>query len=562
MLVYLASYPRSGNSWSRSTVKHYFKVQTYTIYAADSRQTILARFGHGLPATAFVDNPNFLIPALRRRLAAADQLVLVKTHEPPFTEYFAGEKVIHIVRHPGAALWSYYHFLRDVDGVQADIPGLIQGNYGFGSWSVHTQQWLAAGRTLGPHYLRYSYEQMHENNAAICTALAAFLEQPLQEPLGSSPTFAQEHQRRPHVARRGSPDEWQSHFTPEHHQLLVTVHGAAMQELGYATTIPVTTPAARPAATGAPLVKPRMEAWVDQAWRQFKPKARSLRWRGAALLAQVKLWDRDHHNAPAVLHITHHKAGSQWVAEILKHCAPPGTLVVPQPRVAHFTPENLRPGAVIPTIYYPRDKVEAVTAHFTGPIRRFVIMRDLRDTLVSLYFSARYSHPAGTLNQRLRSALLPLDQDAGMLALLTHPLAFERERIQPAPADAAPVTAPPPRANPIEHIAQLQRSWLAAPDCLLIRYEDLVADEQATFARIVDYCQIAVAPKRLRTVVADNSFAAMTGRQPGQEDIMAHARKGIVGDWRNYFTDEIKALFKERYGEHLIATGYEQDLAW
>jgi len=25
---------------------------------------------------------------------------------------------------------------------------------------------------------------------------------------------------------------------------------------------------------------------------------------------------------PTIFHITYHKAGSQWVAEILKHCAP------------------------------------------------------------------------------------------------------------------------------------------------------------------------------------------------------------------------------------------------
>jgi len=561
MLIYLASYPRSGNSWSRSIVKHYFKVQTYTIYTTAARQTLVAQFGHGLPAAAYVDNPSFLIPPLRRRLAATDKLLIVKTHEPPFTEYFAGEKVIHIVRHPGAALWSYYHYLRDVDGIQADIPGLIQGNYGFGSWSLHTRQWLAAGRALGPHYLRYSYEQLHENNAGICTALADFFEQPLQEPLGSAPNFAQEHQRRPHMARRGSPDEWQSHFTPAHHQLLVTVHGAAMQELGYAVTMPVTTPAVHSAGTAAPLANPVKESWVDQAWRKFKPKARSLRWRGAALLAHANLWERATHHGPLVLHITHHKAGSQWVAEIFKQCAPPGTVVLPQPRVAHFTPENLRAGAVIPTIYYPRDKVEAVTAHFTGPIRRFVVMRDLRDTLVSLYFSARYSHPARTLNQRLRRALLPLDQEAGMLALLTQGIPFEADGLVTAPVNAALVTAPSSPGS-IERIAHLQRSWLAAPDCLLVRYEELVADEQATFQRIMDYCQIGVAPKRLRTVVANNSFAAMTGRQPGEEDMMAHARKGIVGDWRNYFTDEIKALFKDRYGEHLIATGYEQDLAW
>ena len=43
---------------------------------------------------------------------------------------------------------------------------------------------------------------------------------------------------------------------------------------------------------------------------------------------------------------------------------------------------------------------------------------------------------------------------------------------------------------------------------------------------------------------------------------MAHARKGIAGDWRNYFSDRVKQSFKTRYGGLLVATGYEQDLSW
>ena len=42
----------------------------------------------------------------------------------------------------------------------------------------------------------------------------------------------------------------------------------------------------------------------------------------------------------------------------------------------------------------------------------------------------------------------------------------------------------------------------------------------------------------------------------------AHQRKGIAGDWRNHFSDELKGDFKERWGDLLIATGYERDLDW
>lgn len=574
MLIYLASYPRSGNRWGQVLMKHYFGLRVHSVYVAEARHALLTQFGDGLPKTAYVDDATFLIPILRQRVAASDDIFIVKTHEPPFTQFFTGEKVIHIVRHPGAALWSYLHYLRDVDGVKADLEGIIQGNDGFGSWSVHTQQWLAAGGGLGQHYLRYSYEQLHQNEAAVAANLATFLRQPLLQPLGSLPGFEHYHQQAPHLVRRGSPDEWQVHFTPAQHRLLLKVHGATMQALGYATVMPSVTAAGAPDPTSAQPVVPSAQSdagqratravrsWLRVAVRKASLRLRNLRWKGRKLVARISHRGTDERSAPVILHITQHKAGSQWVAEILKHCVSPACVVLPQQAAAHFKPEHLRPGALFLTVYLPRNKVEAVTANFSGPIRRFVVIRDLRDTLVSLYFSLRYSHPTSTLNLQARTALLPLDLEEGMFTLLTKSLKIENDlfpRLTPGTAELAAQPAP---LSQIECIARLQNSWIAAPDRLLIRYEELVADEQSTFKTIIDYCQIPIAPRRLHYLVADNSFSAMTGRQPGQEDIMAHARKGIVGDWRNYFTDAIKAEFKARYGEHLIYTGYEKDLHW
>lgn len=39
-------------------------------------------------------------------------------------------------------------------------------------------------------------------------------------------------------------------------------------------------------------------------------------------------------------------------------------------------------------------------------------------------------------------------------------------------------------------------------------------------------------------------------------------RKGIVGDWRNYFDDRLIQWFKEEAGDALIAAGYEHDASW
>jgi len=276
-------------------------------------------------------------------------------------------------------------------------------------------------------------------------------------------------------------------------------------------------------------------------------------------------------HAPTIFHITHHKAGSQWVAEILKHAAPE-RVVLPKLRMAHFYDDPLRPGGVYLTVYVPKPDFDRVTVSLQGERRVFVVMRDLRDTLISRYFSVRYSHVTNTeYLRRARRVLNELSVEDGLLTLIGqgNPLTY--------PADFASFLPNMTddcmnRLNPDEFAAYLsiwtwyhafiQLSWLNAPDVLIVRYEEFVQDEQAVFANIIMHCQLEIEQKRLRQIVADNSFTTVTGRQRGQEDIMAHQRKGIVGDWRNHFSARVKDAFKRQFGEILITTGYEQDLNW
>lgn len=269
---------------------------------------------------------------------------------------------------------------------------------------------------------------------------------------------------------------------------------------------------------------------------------------------------------PTIFHITHVKSGSQWVMQILKECAPE-RLIEPKVGVGHFKSGALAPGAIYPTLYIPLHRFDLVLAsrffpsrmrlykegpglralyqnwfNFQlkkSPVRKFVVIRDIRDALVSLYFSLKVSHPLISNNVGDgRKVLNELSFEDGFLYLIKQ------------------------RGNAISDV---QRTWI--PVCregkaLLVRYEDLIADELVTFSRILGYCQLEVDPKYVRGVVERNSFENMTGRHKGEEDITAHHRKGIVGDWRNYFTDKIKDEVRKQFGKLLIDTGYEKDLNW
>ena len=67
----------------------------------------------------------------------------------------------------------------------------------------------------------------------------------------------------------------------------------------------------------------------------------------------------------------------------------------------------------------------------------------------------------------------------------------------------------------------------------------------------------------LARILKRHSFIRNTnGRKQGQENVTHHYRKGVAGDWRNYFTPRVTKEFKQRYGDLLIELGYESSHDW
>jgi lipopolysaccharide transport system ATP-binding protein len=240
---------------------------------------------------------------------------------------------------------------------------------------------------------------------------------------------------------------------------------------------------------------------------------------------------------PALLCVTHYKAGSSWIHVILRRCVK-DRVVQPQPAAGHFLEAPVREGKVYSRLYVTREQFES--AELPPRWRRFVVIRDLRDTLVSLYFSYKYSHRRDRLPDALLyfcELLQTVDVETGL-----------RETMEVA----LPTTA-----------AEIQRSWLEAGE-RLIRYEDLLdRDVEILEPLLIDQCELPVDRGQLRAAIERTRFERLTGgRGRGQQDVTSHQRKGIAGDWRNHFSDALKSDFKERWGDLLIATGYERDLDW
>lgn len=236
---------------------------------------------------------------------------------------------------------------------------------------------------------------------------------------------------------------------------------------------------------------------------------------------------------PTVFHVTHWKAGSQWVRSMLKLAAP-GRFVEPSPYPDRPLDGPPVGGAIYSPVYSPhsqfRSAVPAAPSH-----RAFVVIRDPRDTLVSWYFSLMYSHHAGhpTVLES-RQELHGLSKRDGLLLMI---------------------------GKQIRGVIDIQREWLAA-GVPVFRYEDLWADPHGQFARIFDACGLDVCVLRRRYLVHRQSFALRTFWRLGRPNPKSHFRQGTPGDWRNHFCPGLKRHFKSAYGDMLVRAGYERDDRW
>jgi GT2 family glycosyltransferase len=90
------------------------------------------------------------------------------------------------------------------------------------------------------------------------------------------------------------------------------------------------------------------------------------------------------------------------------------------------------------------------------------------------------------------------------------------------------------------------------------RYEDLLLGPDDIFEQMISLLGANANREIVERCVEKNSFQSRAkNRKPGEEDQGSFFRKGISGDWKNYFTPRDKRIFDEEAGETLEKLGYE-----
>lgn len=114
--------------------------------------------------------------------------------------------------------------------------------------------------------------------------------------------------------------------------------------------------------------------------------------------------------------------------------------------------------------------------------------------------------------------------------------------------------------------AKAAQEWLSKK-CLVIKFEEIKTNLHGSVRLIVDYCGLKNVPdSEIEHLVNKYSYENVTGRKRGEDGPLLRTgymlRKGISGEWRAHFDNEMKSEFKSIHGRCLIELGYERDLNW
>jgi hypothetical protein len=281
-------------------------------------------------------------------------------------------------------------------------------------------------------------------------------------------------------------------------------------------------------------------------------------------------------SAPKFIYYGHHKCASMWICNILQQaCTDIGL------RFDQAARSKLEYLGQTHAQFVQQNKLDFfgyTTADPEGArefcfARGFHVIRDPRDICVSAYFSHRYSHPVQGHTAGMaviRAELEQLDQDEGLLKTIQNSQQQFEEMVawDYAQANVLEIKMETMIQNPYQGFLDIfaflsllgeQRPILVSRKSGVLRV--LVA--KAKHRLLAPKNKHKISPERLLGIVYANRFSEKSrGRLPGEEDSASHYRKGITGDWINYFKPIHREYFKRHYADVLVKLGYEQDDNW
>jgi sulfotransferase family protein len=209
--VWLASFPRSGNTFARVVLRSVYGVGSSSAYPE----------GKGRLATELAET------------VADAGLEPRKTHE---LEHAGDDSpAIYVLRDGRDCYVSYAHFALELDEryrgmAYSDVlRTLIDSPDQFGGWSRHVDVWTS--RAAPTAVIRY--EDLLADPAATVAGACEELGLDLPAGAGAPPAMASLREREPLLFRRGVAGSWRDEMPPELEELFWSRHGQTMARVGY-----------------------------------------------------------------------------------------------------------------------------------------------------------------------------------------------------------------------------------------------------------------------------------------------------------------------------------------
>jgi hypothetical protein len=235
MIIWLASYPRSGNTLFRILLHHVFGLQTHSVYSA-------ARLAERNPddASRLLSLTGQLeVECDLELLRATSGMHFVKTHDLPAGDTSAA---IVLIRDGRDAVVSYAHYVLNTEhGI--DRPGrdlfettlkqLIIGD-NFGGWSRNVNAWISR---VG-HDAAIRYENLIEDPVNIAADALRRLGVKGELAARPLPSFPELHATIPWFFRRGKTGSWREEMPSHLQELFLERHGDTLLRLGYSEQTP------------------------------------------------------------------------------------------------------------------------------------------------------------------------------------------------------------------------------------------------------------------------------------------------------------------------------------
>ncbi len=230
MLIWLASYPRSGNTFLRILLNRLYGFTTTTGY--DDNDPVAQQIGPEIVGYE---------PRLHtlQELVNQPKITFVKTHRQPHRVECGDQPAIYIVRDGRDSIVSFAHYRAQQllkQGKTADIHQLMQAlvdeeTLGTGNWGLNVLHWL--NRSSPTALIRFE-QLIREPELEVARALSELNLKP-QKLNVSLPTFSELNKMKREFFRRGAvgsycdemPQEIQANFWKQPH------HAEAMALLRY-----------------------------------------------------------------------------------------------------------------------------------------------------------------------------------------------------------------------------------------------------------------------------------------------------------------------------------------